>query len=99
MYLIFIVSFFNAGVLYFIAPWAFTEEGALEGGFFSGIFTDFTSTWFQEIGELIASTTVISVFAPLIEAFCFYLLRLVGRCSDQKTCFPCDRSKTNATSI
>ena len=43
MFSVLIVSFFNYGLLFIIAPWNFIEWNAQEGGFFSGIYTDFTS--------------------------------------------------------
>ena len=46
MYSILIVTFFVNGLLFLIAPWAFSEQGVEDGDFLSGIYTDFTATWF-----------------------------------------------------
>lgn len=54
MYSILLVSFFNYGILYIIAPWNFIEYGGVEDGdFFSGIYTDFSAQWYLDIGNLI----------------------------------------------
>ena len=42
MYSVLIVTFFNYGILYIIAPLHFSEAGAEDGDLFSGIYTDFT---------------------------------------------------------
>lgn len=99
MYSVLLVSFFNAGLTYVLAPWSFRESGSLDHSFFDGIYTDFVSQWFLDIGALIAETTVINIFAPTIEAFCFYGLRLLGRVIDQRSCCPCNNRNTNATTI
>ena len=43
MYTILIASFFNAGILYILAPWNFVEQGVKDDDFLSGIYTDFTA--------------------------------------------------------
>ena len=99
MYSVLIVSFFNAGITYIIAPWSFRETDSLTHSFFDGIYTDFNSQWFKDIGALIAETTLINVIAPTAEALAFYGLRLLGRAIDQRTCCPCDKRNTNAKTI
>ena len=88
MYSILMVTFFVNGILFLIAPWSFSEQGVEDGDFLSGIYTDFTATWFKDIGALIAETMAINLAAPSIEAFCFYLLRLLGRALDQRSLCP-----------
>jgi len=96
MKLVLIVTFFNAGILYVLAAWSFRELGSTDGGFFNGVFTDFNSQWFLDIGNLIAETTAINIFAPTIEALVFTGLRILKRCIDQRTLCPCDKHKSNA---
>ena len=43
MYSILVSSFFNAGILYILAPWNFVEQGVNDDDFLSGIYTDFTA--------------------------------------------------------
>ena len=38
-----IVSFFNYGVLYIVAPFNFRELGSEQGDLFSGVYTDYTA--------------------------------------------------------
>lgn len=54
MYSVLVATFFNAGILYILAPWSFAEQGVQDGDFFSGIYTDFTPTWFMNIGSMVA---------------------------------------------
>ncbi len=42
MYSVPIVTFFNYGILYILAPLSFSEAGAEDGDLFSGIYTEFT---------------------------------------------------------
>lgn len=99
MYTILIASFFNAGILYIIAPWSFAEQGVKDGDFFSGIYTDFTSQWFQNIGSMVAQTTAIGLIFPILEALVFLGLRILTRCLDQKSCCPCNMKNTRVTTI
>ena len=50
IYSVLIVTFFVNGIVYLVAPWSFAEQGVEDGEFFSGIYTEFTSSWFQVIG-------------------------------------------------
>ena len=99
MKLVLFVTFFNAGILYVLAAWSFRELGSTDGGFFNGVFTDFNSQWFLDIGNLIAETTFINIFAPTIEAVVFTGIRILKRCLDQKSLCPCDKHKSNAQNI
>lgn len=81
-----IVSFFNYGVLYIIAPWnvraIVNENYTSDSDLFSGIYTDFTHQWFNDIGSLIATTTATNIVFPLIEFAGFLLIRVIKRCID-----------------
>jgi hypothetical protein len=82
-----IVSFFNYGMLYIIAPWnlrVLLEDRGQEtsSDIFKGIYTDFTTQWFNDIGSLIATTAATNMVFPLIEFFMFALIRLLKRCAD-----------------
>jgi len=46
MFSIIVVTFFVNGLLFLIAPWSFSELKAEDGEFLSGIYSDFTATWF-----------------------------------------------------
>ena len=99
MHSIFIVTFANAGILYILAPWSFAEQGVQDGDFFSGIYTDFTPTWFMDIGALVAQTTAIGLVFPLLEFVVYGGMRILSRCLDQKTCCPCNNANTKTTTI
>ena len=98
-----IVSFFNYGVLYIIAPWNLraivNENYTSDSDLFTGIYTDFTHQWFNDIGSLVATTTATNIVFPLIEFAGFLLIRVVKRCVDQKTVCPTNKYNTNAKTM
>jgi len=77
-----LVSVFNYGLLYIIAPWNFAEVGASDADFFSGIYTDFTSQWFLDIGSMIATTSALNILSPLIELLVFWCIKVLKRMWD-----------------
>ena len=99
MFSILLVSFFNYGILYIIAPWSLSESGASDGDFFSGIYTDFSSQWFLDIGILVTETTVLNIAGPLVEYLFFWFIRHLKRMYDQRSLCPCKRQNTNAKTI
>lgn len=96
---ILVVTFFNYGILYLIAPWNFSEQGMKDGDFFSGIYTDFTPQWYLDIGTLVAGTAVINMMSPQIEFVFFAGLRLLKRMIDQKTCCPCNKRNSKSKTV
>ena len=99
MYSVLIVSFFNYGILYIIAPWNFTEAGSDQGDLFDGIYTDFNAQWFVDIGRLIVETSFINIVFPLFEYMLFWFFRHLRRMVDQRSCCPCNKQNTNAKTI
>ena len=99
MHSVLIVTFFNYGILYILAPLSFVEAGAKDGGLWSGIYTDFSSQWFQDIGSLIAETAVLNIVFPMIEFLVYLAIRHLKRILDQKSLCPCDKYKTRARTI
>ena len=97
MFSILLVSFFNYGILYIIAPWSLSESEA--GGFFSGIYTDFSSQWFLDIGILVTETTVLNIAGPLVEYLFFWFIRHMKRVYDQRSLCPNKKQNTNAKTI
>lgn len=79
---ILVVTFFNYGVLYLIAPWNFSEQGMQDGDFFSGIYTDFTPQWYLDIGTLVAGTAVINMVSPIASFLASATLRFLKRVFD-----------------
>ena len=84
---ILIVTFFNYGILYIIAPWNLAnqikvEEDMTGKDYFTGIYTDFSPQWFNDIGSLIAQTTTINIVSPIAEFLLFMLVRIIGRMRD-----------------
>jgi len=81
------VSFFNYGLLYIIAPWNVVStikasESLDTANYLTGIYTDFTSEWFNDMGSLIAGTTVTNMVFPIIEFAGFLLIRVLKRMVD-----------------
>ena len=50
--------------------------------YLTGIYTDFNSEWFNDIGSLIVETTFINIFSPIAEFFFFLLKRVIKRMID-----------------
>ena len=96
---ILIVTFFNTGLVYFIASSDFSELSGGDSGFFRGVYTDVTSQWFVDIGNLIAETTAINIVSPLVEFLFFWSIRHIKRIIDQKAICPCDNRNTRAKTI
>jgi len=87
MWWILIVTFVYFGPAYLIAVWNIgsTVKGVDDSKasfLFTGIYTDFTSEWFNDIGTLIAKTTAINSVFPIIEFTIFLMIRVVKRCID-----------------
>ena len=65
---LFITQFFNTGILLLMASADFSESNnPILRLTLSGLYTDFTSKWFSDVGAILVSTTIINAFIPLIE--------------------------------
>ena len=83
-YGVFIVYFCNTSLLYIFAPWdgRETDSPALKR-LFQGVYTDYNSNWFNDIGNTLAQTMALNIFSPVIETFAFTALRFLSRMRDQ----------------
>ena len=85
------VYFTNYGIMYLTAPWNYIDAKEVTNDaelFFSGYYSDFSEEWFLDIGAAILVTQCINAIAPLFEWLFFWLLRIIPRCLDQKSCCP-----------
>ena len=81
---VFIMSFFNTGLLYVFASvstrisrFAFVRE-TLEG-----VYPDFNAHWYQDIGQIIVSTTIFNFCFLPVEWAGFAAIRAAKRCLDR----------------
>lgn len=64
-----------------------------------GIYNDFTSTWFLDVGSLIHQIAFFNMFMPPIEFFIFFAIRHLRRMWDQRTLIIGDYKCTHCRSI
>ena len=82
-YGVFIVYFINTSILYVVAPWDSREnDNPVLNKVFQGVYTDYNSNWFLDIGNTIAQTMFLNMFSPLLETFAFTVLRFLMRIKD-----------------
>lgn len=91
----FYVQFFNTAFLLLLVN-ADMSEQIFSFGLY-GIESDFDKTWFKMTGNIIVGTMIFILLWPIIEAFMFFGLRMVGRIMDRG--FSNDPYKTKVTSI
>lgn len=60
--------------------------------------SDFNTSWFRLVGNIIVSAMVFNLYYPLLEAFGYWALRLLYRCMD-KGCCKFSGRETKSTSI
>lgn len=92
----FYVQFFNTSLILLLVN-ANLSEQFFSFGLNEGSLTDFNKVWFKLIGNTLVGTLVFTAYFPLLEAFGFWGLRLVGRIRDRG--FSTDKYKTKTTSI
>ena len=84
-YGVFIVYFCNTSLLYIFAPWDSREtDSPALNRIFQGVYTDYNSNWFNDIGNTLAQTMFLNIFSPVIETFAFTGLRFAKRIVDQR---------------
>ena len=73
---LFIVQFFNTGLLLLLVSADLSQIWAPLQNVFHGQYPDFTLEWYQELGTLISNVMMIMIFTPFIEfaiAVCIYI--------------------------
>jgi hypothetical protein len=80
---IFLSSFFNSAISLLLASWSGREIG-IPGlnRFFEGVYSDFNSDWFPDVGFVVIYNCLYNMVWPIIEFFVFYGLRHLWRCLD-----------------
>jgi hypothetical protein len=94
---VFIVQFFNTGILLLLVNANLTEQSSILGVIFSGGSADFDSEWFKQIGNTVVAAMIYNIVWPLIEFFAFYGMRLGFRQLDRGC--GCNSDKTKKTTI
>ena len=78
---VFVMSFFNTGLLYVFASISTRESGiyAVESTL-EGVYPDFTSSWYDDIGTIILATTIFNIAFIPVEWCLWATIRLLKRC-------------------
>ena len=76
---VFLMQFFNTGLLFVFAPW--DSRGAINvipywNELFNGIYPDLNSNWFSDVGVTVCATLFSLMFWPLIEFFAYFAMRI-----------------------
>jgi len=77
---VFLVYFMNYGVVYLMAPMMI--EIPILNIYFTGIYPDFNTSWFQDIGHLIISVSIINAIMPPVMLAVDWLLQNILRSID-----------------
>lgn len=94
---VFIVQFFNTGILLLLVNANLSEQNSLLGIFVNGQLKDFNAEWFSDIGNTMIGAMMFNIYWPLIEFFCFYGMRLGYRMLDRGC--GCNEYKTKKTTL
>jgi hypothetical protein len=97
MQYVFWFVYFALGILPF---WAAFDLEALNSYFlnwwFGGIYTDFVSDWFEDVIGFMVDVYRMQICFPMIEFSVQAFKRCLGRCKDQKKCYPNDMMRTSS---
>jgi hypothetical protein len=97
---IFLSSFFNSAISMLLASWSGREISIpLLGSFFEGVYSDFNSDWFPDVGYVIIYNCLYNLVWPFIEFFVFYGIRHLKRCIDQRSIWPSNVFSTKCYTI
>lgn len=93
---VFIVQYFNTGMLLLFCNANMSEQGFPFSMISFGSIADFNSTWFNDIGYSMCYAILYNVFWPILEFFIYYGLRTLKRVMDRgfKTCSDTVTKKT-----
>lgn len=95
---VFIVQFFNTGMLLLLVNANLEEQSSILGMIFGGGAADFDSAWFSQIGNTLISAMMFNIYWPLIEFFVFWGMRCGFRLLD-RGCTSCNDTKTKKNTI
>ena len=83
---VFLMQFFNSGLLFVFAPWdsrgKWAERIPLWGKIFNGVYPDLNSNWFSDVGVTVCAALFSNMFWPLIEFWAYFGMRTFFRILD-----------------
>ena len=86
---VFIMSFFNTGLLYVFASVSTrTSKFDFVKNTLEGVYPDFNANWYEDIGQIIVSTTIFNFMFIPAEWTGFMGIRLVKRCINRRCKLP-----------
>ena len=95
---VFLMQFFNSGLIFIFAPW--DSRGSLNkiplwDKIFNGVYPDINSNWYSDVGVTVCAALFSNMFWPLIEFWAYFGMRTVFRMMDQKSILPNKFTKTS----
>mmetsp|Transcript_36399 Transcript_36399/g.44476 ORF Transcript_36399/g.44476 Transcript_36399/m.44476 type:complete len:226 (+) Transcript_36399:2111-2788(+) len=90
---IFWIFFFNYGIIYLVTP--FSIEIPFLSSVFTGVYTDFSDSWYQDIGGPIISVALINACMPAVSLVIEWLLNYLLKAFDRCRC--CGEKEKNRT--
>lgn len=95
---VFIVQFFNTGILLLLVNANLAEQSSILGSIFTGSSADFNSAWFQQIGNTLIVAIMFNIYWPILEFCSYYIMRITFRLLDRR-CKTCNEYSTKTTTI
>ena len=83
---VFAIYFLQYGVLYLFTPMSINFP--IISKFVTGVYDDFNTYWYMDIGLQVVSVVLITAIFPPIELATLYLWLFVRRAYDQNRCCP-----------
>ena len=72
---VFGAMFFNSGCIILFATFSFPESFKILNRIFPGIYSNFNSFWFEDVGAEVVTAMLINFAVPCIKCVVFYLLQ------------------------
>ena len=63
---VFLVLFFNTGLLILLVNANLSEMSSLLGSIFNGVYYDYSPDWYVKIGYTLVQTMLVNAFMPII---------------------------------
>ena len=72
---LFYAMFFNSGFIILFATFSFPESYKILYRLFPGVYANFNSYWFEDVGKEVVTAMLINLSVPIVRFFVLYLLK------------------------
>lgn len=97
MIFVFFIQFLNTGPLLLLINIDITQIWPGAWIWNEGLHTDFSVSWYKDVGDVIISTMIVNIFWPIIEFFIFFGIRLAYRLWDSSFTLKSTQTKKTST--